>query len=399
MQVVWKQIFDQCVVDMQHQTSPGTLKYSNFCQWLAERYPLHSDRHNNLVLRMKDLDTQVATVMDLPPHHAATSRLLVRVPPAPIPRKNPSESLPRLTISLWNIGFTADYAIKGPSPTCDVMKVFTRAITEGNKTHKYPVEVLFDFPTEVPPGRQVAPHSIGIHQGMATVLGQYVWISMFLELGFNNSLTQDEFREMCPYLLAALRLSCTYEPEADIQQQVYSAIATKKVAGQRQPPNLCQLRTAFGRVVKKKVKPNQNELALLLEEVKCYNRKRRVSGDKASADEISGLKVLCVCWESTICFVEGIWGSDKVDHTVLPLAVFAMKALDRAAELPVQKATNSFWYETLIPNACKYDCFFRRIAGRAQELQMHSWEGPCQYLWLSNISHTTWVLVMPSGQQ
>ena len=195
---------------------------------------------------------------------------------------------------------------------------------------------------------------------------------MFLEMGFHNSLSADEFQEISPNLMAALRLSCTYEPEADLQQEVYKAIAIKKVAGQRQPPNLCQLRTAFNRIVKTKKEPSsQNDLSLMLEEVKMYNRKRRVSGDKASSDEVQGLKVLCVCWQSTIDFIEGIWGKDKVDLTVLPLSVLAMKPLDRAAELPVQKASNTFWYNVLIPSAPKYDCFFRRICGRAQELQIH----------------------------
>ena len=389
-QVVWKRIYERCVVDMQQETTPGTLKYTNFSQWLAAAYPPQSEAHHNLVLRMQQLDTKVASALDIPPHHAATSGLLTRVPPTPIPRKNPSESLPRHTIALWNFGFLPGCAIKGPSPTCDVVKVLTRSITEGNKTHKYPIEVLFSFPSVVPAGHQVEPHSIGIHQGFATVLGQYVWIALFLEMGFTHSLSQDEFKEMCPKLMAALRMSCTYEPEADFQEQVYSAIATKKVAGQRQPPNLCQLRTAFGHVVKRRLQPGQNELALMLEEVKNYNRQRRVSGDKASNDEIAGLKVLCVCWETTIQFLEGIWGSDRVDNTSLPLAVVAMKALDRSAELPVQKSSNPCWYEILTPNAAKYDCFFRRIAGRTQELQIHLWEDPCRYWWLSDVAGTTW---------
>jgi hypothetical protein len=266
-------------------------------------------------------------------------------------------------------------AIKGPTPTCDVVKVLTRSITEGNETHKYPVKVLFSFPVE--------PHSIGIHQGFATVLGQYVWIALFLEMGFTHSLR-------CPKLMAALRMSCTYEPDADFQEQVYSASATKKVAGQRQPPNLCQLRTACGHVVKRRLQPGQNELALMLEEVKNYNRQRWVPGGKASNDEIAGLKVLCVRWETTIQFLEGIWGSDRVDNTSLPLAVVAMKALDRSAELPVQKSSNPCWYEILTPNAAKRDCFLRRIAGRTQELRIHLWEDPCRYWWLSDVAGTTW---------
>ena len=119
------------------------------------------------------------------------------------------------------------------------------------------------------------------------------------------------------------------------------------------------------------MQPGQTELMLMLEEVKNYKRQRRVSGDKASNEDIEGLKVLCVCWETTIEFLEGICGADKVDNTNLPLAAVAMKCLDRSGELPAQKSCNPFWYDILTPNAAKYDCFFRRIAGRAQELQIH----------------------------
>ena len=103
---------------------------------------------------------------------------------------------------------------------------------------------------------------------------------------------------MLPKLIAALRMSCTYEPEADFKQQVHNAIATQKVAGQRRPPNLCQLRTTFGHVVKRQMQPGQAELPLMLEEVKNYNRQRRVSGDTASNEDMAGLKVLCLLGEN-----------------------------------------------------------------------------------------------------
>ena len=113
-------------------------------------------------------------------------------------------------------------------------------------------------------------------------------------MGFTDTLRQDEFKEMSPKLMAALRMSCTYEPEADCKEQVHSAIATKKMAGQRQPPNLCLLPTAFGHVVKRQTHPGPAELPLTREEVKNYNRQRRVSGDRASNEETAGLKVLCL---------------------------------------------------------------------------------------------------------
>ena len=97
------------------------------------------------------------------------------------------------------------------------------------------------------------------------------------------------------------------------------------------------------------MQPGQTELTLMLEEVRNYNRQRRVFGDKASNEDIAGLKVLCVSWETTIQLLEGIWGRDTVDNTNLPLAAVATKCLDRSAELLVEKSCNPFWYEILTP--------------------------------------------------
>ena len=131
-------------------------------------------------------------------------------------------------------------------------------------------------PNVVLVGHQVEPHSVGIHQGFATVSGQYVWTTLFLEMGFPDALSQYEFNEMSPKFMASLRLSCTFEPDVGFKQQVYSAIATKKVVGQSQPPNLCQLRAAFGIVVKHNMQPGHTELMLMLDEVKNYSRPRQV---------------------------------------------------------------------------------------------------------------------------
>ena len=109
-------------------------------------------------------------------------------------------------------------------------------------------------------------------------------------------LNQDVLQDMSPKLMATLRLSFTYAPEADSKLQVHNAIATKKVAGQRQPPNLCQMRTSFGIVIKQNMQPGQTELMLMLEEVNNHNHQRRVSIYRASNEDIAGLKVLCVCW-------------------------------------------------------------------------------------------------------
>ena len=106
--------------------------------------------------------------------------------------------------------------------------------------------------------------------------GLHFWV---LEMGCPDTLSQYELKGMSPTLIAALRLSCAYEPAVDFKQQAYSVIATKKVRGQRQPPNLCQLRTAFGLVVKQKMEPGQSELMLMFEEVNNYNRRRRVAGE------------------------------------------------------------------------------------------------------------------------
>ena len=158
-----------------------------------------------------------------------------------------------------------------------------------------------------------------------------------LPCGAPNTLSQDEFNYLSPKLMAALRLSCTYEPEADFKQQVYSATATQKVAGERQPPNICQLRTEFGLVVKRQMQLGQTELPSCSREDKNYNRQRLVAIYKASNEDIAGLKVLCVCWETTIELLEGIWGRDKVDNTIWPLAVVAMTCIDRYA------SSDHFW--------------------------------------------------------
>ena len=101
----------------------------------------------------------------------------------------------------------------------------------------------------------------------------------------------------------------------------------------------------------------------MLDECKLHNRNRRVKGDRTSPDEIAVLKVLCACSEQAVTFLEGIWGSDSVERTCIPMSLMASKFLDRAQELPIQKATNPFWYSVLQPTPAKYGTFFKRIHG------------------------------------
>ena len=74
-QFVWTKIYERCVVDMQHKTTPSTLKYTNLSQLLAATDLPHSEAHRNLVLRMQQLGTKIASVLDIPLHHSTTFRL------------------------------------------------------------------------------------------------------------------------------------------------------------------------------------------------------------------------------------------------------------------------------------------------------------------------------------
>ena len=116
---------------------------------------------------------------------------------------------------------------------------------------------------------------------------------------------------MSPKLMAAIRLSCSCELYADFEHQLYSAIVTQKVAGQRQPPNLCQLRTTCGLVDKQHMQPGQTELPLMLEDVNNYNRQRRVSGYTTSSEDIANLKVLCLVGDNHSIIGGHMWKGQR----------------------------------------------------------------------------------------
>ena len=93
---------------------------------------------------------------------------------------------------------------------------------EGGQTELYPLQILFELLGKKP-GEAVSPFSIGISIGMGATMGAFLTVVAALQLDIlrkSGGPGSKAWRQIARKLVRCLRLTCTYEPAANTQEQV-----------------------------------------------------------------------------------------------------------------------------------------------------------------------------------
>ena len=138
-----------------------------------------------------------------------------------------------MIVGIWQMGFSENAAVKGASPSTDVVDCVNKFISTGNQTALYPLQVLYMINATVVQGSRVQDFSIGLNQGFAVTLAAHLICLQALSLDNYDSpeMWQDEnMKELAERLRQCVAMHGTYEPAPDIEAQVFKAISSKKQA-------------------------------------------------------------------------------------------------------------------------------------------------------------------------
>ena len=151
---------------------------------------------------------------------------------------------------IWNLGFCADAALRGPSPTCDVLKNVERHLASelGNQTEKYPVEVFFDLLGQSA-GDDLLPFKTGISIGFGTILACHLIGHALVQLSLWCPWSQQlVIKTLGRTLLKAFRITAVADPAPDVLTKIMRSAGGKLAASERQPPNPLQWYTSLLRL-------------------------------------------------------------------------------------------------------------------------------------------------------
>ena len=136
-----------------------------------------------------------------------------------------------MIVGIWQMGFLENIAVKGASPSTDVMDCVHKFITTGSQTALYPLQVLYMFNAAPVQWSKVQDFSVGLNQGFATTLAAHLICLHALSLDRFDETEMwqaDDMRELAERLRLCLTMRGTYEPSPNIETQVFKAISSKK---------------------------------------------------------------------------------------------------------------------------------------------------------------------------
>jgi hypothetical protein len=111
----------------------------------------------------------------------------------------------------------------GAPNNADLVPIMEQNVrAEGNQTEIYPLQVLFELLGKKP-GDPITPFSVGISIGMGTTMAAFLTVIAALRmdvLGKSGGPGSKAWRQIASKFVRCLRLTCTYEPAANTQEQV-----------------------------------------------------------------------------------------------------------------------------------------------------------------------------------
>ena len=111
----------------------------------------------------------------------------------------------------------------GAPNNADLVSIMEQNIrAEGNQTEHYPLQVLFELLGKKP-GEPVSPFSVGISIGMGTTMGAFLTVVAALQMDIlktSGGPASKAWKQIAGKLIKCLRITCTYEPASNTQEQV-----------------------------------------------------------------------------------------------------------------------------------------------------------------------------------
>ena len=138
-----------------------------------------------------------------------------------------------MNVGLWQLGFAENMAVKGASPSTDVMDCVHKFIMTGNQTALYPLQALYMFEAATPvQGSKVQDFSVGLNQGFATTLAAHLIcfhaVSSLADFGSVEMWQAEDMHELAQRIRLCVTMHGTDEPAPNIETQVFKAISSKK---------------------------------------------------------------------------------------------------------------------------------------------------------------------------
>lgn len=233
--------------------------FHSVCAWLEAQYPDHDARERyrehlelmELTVARKWRAKSDHNIHTVPAQDAAVEQAREDVEPEEEgDGREVKQHVSRFRVRLWNLGFSAESAMRGPSPLCDVLRNVDRHLSHplGNQTEKYPVEVFFDL-LGLKPGDALLPFKVGISIGFGTTLACHLIAASLehLEKWSPWSLPQ-VVHALGKNMIKLFRLSVTWDPAPDTLSRVLRSNSGKIAASERQRPNPLQLHRSLLRL-------------------------------------------------------------------------------------------------------------------------------------------------------
>ena len=108
------------------------------------------------------------------------------------------EAATHMELHLWQLGFSADSFIRGPTAAYNVFKCMEADIQNGNMTSKFPIGIV-PFLSSKSPGEAIAPFEIMATIGASVVTSAYLICHWVMEQGyFNVTLDVTEKARLAP---------------------------------------------------------------------------------------------------------------------------------------------------------------------------------------------------------
>ena len=280
----------------------------------------------------------------------------------------------RVMVPLYQVGYEHNMGMKGPSAATDVFDcVHKFLLDQGNETHLYPIQALYCMNGPLEIGKPVVDFSVGLNVGFAVTTACHMICHTFLttipkEDWMNDSWwSQDEEHVHCAEKMRrVLRLHASWCPRANLEEQVFAAISSKKHAALRQPPNLIQMMYACHRIItyKRSQGSRKSIIEMINEWLKMYNKKETLTRARLTTDEQKGMKFLIRMTDEFVVMLKSIWNADKLHRTAVPLNLLCEKFLAVDAEPPVNKDQNPLWHGICGHSKEKYLAWLQRANGK-----------------------------------
>ena len=269
---------------MDTKCNNGEQIYTDLNDWMNTRYPVTDPgKLTELAHKLQDLYDKCCSVLDV----VKESRSQV-YPDYP-------KAVAYMDLHLWQLGFSADSFIRGPTAAYNVLKCMDADIHNGGMTSKFPIEIV-PFLTSKSPGETIAPFEIMTTIGASVVTSAYLICHWVMEQSyFNVTLDVTEKARLAPLakvIISLMHIRAMHEPVKDMRDAAFKSNKGKISAGQRPQPTILSYAHSYSRVaidIKKRTNTRKTFRELVMDQVNQHNQRERVKRSKIKTDEISSL--------------------------------------------------------------------------------------------------------------